>query len=82
LNEVLIQKLGMCPKCIARSNLAEQEVVRGFVLLREMALSHGDLARKIEALERKSDGQFQVVFEALRELMEPPVPKKKGRIGF
>ena len=58
------------------------EIVGAFVRLCQMGLTHQDLARKIEALERKYDGNFQVVFEAIRELMEPPPPKKKGRIGF
>jgi len=57
-------------------------IVRAFVRLREMLSTHKDLARKIETLERKYDGQFQVVFEAIRELMEPPTQKKKPRIGF
>jgi hypothetical protein len=57
-------------------------IMRAFVRLREMLATHKDLARQIEALERKYDGHFQVVFEAIRELMAPPVPKKKGRIGF
>ena len=33
------------------------------------------------ALERRYDGQFKVVFEAIRQLMEPAVPKRRG-IGF
>jgi hypothetical protein len=57
-------------------------IMRTFVRLRQMLLAHKDLARKIDALERKYDGQFEVVFQAIRELMEPPAPKKKGRIGF
>ena len=44
------------------------------------------LQRKIETLERKykqHDKQFKVVFEAIRQLLEPPVPENpKGRIGF
>ena len=39
------------------------------------------LARKLAALEKKYDGQFKVVFEAIRELMAPPA-RKKRRIGF
>ncbi len=56
-------------------------ILRAFVRLRQMLLTHDDLARKLEALEKKYDGQFQVVFEAIRQLMAPPVrPRKK--IGF
>jgi hypothetical protein len=61
---------------------ASIEVVRAFVRMRQMVVAHKELARKIEALERKYDGQFEVVFEAIRELMAPPEPRKKGRIGF
>ena len=47
-------------------------VVRAFVKLRQILASHADLAAKLEELETKYDGQFQVVFEAIRQLMEPP----------
>ena len=56
-------------------------IVRAFVQLRGMLASHQDLARKMTALERKYDSQFKVVFDAIRQLMEPPAPKKKS-IGF
>ena len=52
-----------------------------FVRLRQMLASHVDLARKLAALERKYDAQFKVVFDAIRQLMEPPPPKRRG-IGF
>ena len=58
------------------------EIMRAFVRLRQMVTSNADLARKLNALERKYDGQFKFVFAAIRELTEP-TPKKKGRpIGF
>ena len=57
------------------------QVVRAFVRLRSVLAANADLARKITAMEAKYDGQFRVVFEAIRELMEPPVPPRK-RIGF
>ena len=50
--------------------------------LREMLTAHKDLARKLDKMEKKYDAQFKVVFDAIRQLMEPPVPKKKGKIGF
>ena len=43
--------------------------------------THKDLANKLEMLERKYDAQFKVVFDALRQLMTPPEPKKR-KIGF
>ena len=57
------------------------EVMRAFVRLRRMLASHADLARKLAALERKYDAQFRVVFDAIRELMAPPVRKPRS-IGF
>ena len=57
-------------------------VVRAFVKLREIALAHKDLARKLDALEQKYDAQFKVVFDAIRQLMAPPVEPKRGKIGF
>ncbi len=59
------------------------EIMRVFVRLRRMLASHADLARKLKALERKYDGQFRVVFRAIRDLMSPLVPDApRRRIGF
>ena len=56
-------------------------IVRTFVKLREMMTSHKELARKLEELETKYDGQFQSVFEAIRLLIEiGEEPKRK--IGY
>ena len=57
------------------------EIMRAFIRLREMILSHKDLVRKIDAMERKYDHQFKIVFDAIRELMAPPTPKMK-KLGF
>ncbi len=57
------------------------EIMRAFVRLRGLLASHKDLSIKLEALEKKYDGQFKVVFEAIRELMKPP-PVKGCSIGF
>jgi mRNA-degrading endonuclease toxin of MazEF toxin-antitoxin module len=56
-------------------------VVEAFIRLRQMLASHVELARKLEALEKKYDAQCKVVFDAIRELMKPPEPKRQ-RIGF
>ena len=58
------------------------EIMRAFVRLRELMATHKDLARKLNALEKKHDAQFRVVFDAIRKLMEPPIKKQKSRIGF
>jgi len=61
------------------------QIMRTFAKLREIMSQHKDLARKLEALERKYDAQFKVVFDAIRQLMAPPEPEPeppKRRIGF
>jgi hypothetical protein len=58
------------------------EIMRAFVRLRQMMTSHADLSRKLEALEKKYDVQFRVVFDAIRQLMRPSHPKRRRRIGF
>ena len=60
---------------------ASIQVVRAFVRLREILASHKELARKLEAMEKKYDSQFKVVFDAIRELMKPQVKTIKN-IGF
>jgi len=57
------------------------EIMRAFVRLRRMLQGNADLARKLDALERKYDSQFRVVFDAIRELMTPPA-NAGHRIGF
>jgi hypothetical protein len=58
------------------------EIMRAFVRLRQLLATNVELARKLATLERKYDAQFRVVFDAIRELMTPPEPKKKRPIGF
>ena len=58
------------------------EIMRAFVRLRQLMATHADLRRKIEELERKYDKQFAVVFEAIREILDPPRERTKGRLGF
>ncbi|MBN2215930.1 MAG: ORF6N domain-containing protein [Pirellulales bacterium] len=58
------------------------EIMRAFVRLRRILASHADLARKLDALEKKYDAQFRVVFDAIRQLMAPPDEKSRRRIGF
>jgi len=57
------------------------QIMRAFVKLREMILSHKELAKKLEALEKRYDAQFKVVFDAIRQLMAPP-EKPHRKIGF
>jgi len=69
------------PSSVLRSRQAIRvniEIMRAFVRLRRWLMDHAALSRKIDALEKRYDGHFKVVFDALRQLMEPI----KGRIGF
>jgi hypothetical protein len=59
------------------------EIMRTFVRLRRMLASHAELVRKLDAVEKKYDAQFKIVFDAIRQLMAPPEPEPpKKRIGF
>jgi hypothetical protein len=69
---------------VLRSDKAIQvniQIMRTFVRLREMLASNAELNRRLDELERSYDGKFRVVFEALRQIMKPPVPHRKP-IGF
>ena len=57
------------------------QIMRTFTKLREMIESHKDLKRKIEDMEKKYDKQFQIVFEAIKRLIEPEI-KPKRKVGF
>ncbi len=57
------------------------EIMRTFVRLRKLLASHDDLARKLLVMEKRYDAQFKVVFDAIRQLMMEPEPKRR-RIGF
>ena len=56
-------------------------IMRAFVRLRQILATHKALAKKLEEMESKYDRQFRAVFEAIRELMTPPEPRKRP-IGF
>ena len=55
-------------------------IMRAFVKLRSMILNNEDLRKKIEEMERKYDKQFSLVFEAIKQLLEPP--QQTHAIGF
>jgi hypothetical protein len=58
------------------------EIMRAFVRLRGLITHDAELARRLNDLESRYDRQFKVVFDAIRELMTPPMPAPKRRIGF
>ncbi len=57
------------------------QIMRVFTKLRQMLSTHADLKRKIEAMEKKYDKQFAIVFQVIQELMTPP-EKLRKKIGF
>ena len=56
-------------------------IMRTFTRLRKMLVTHKDLKRKIEAMEKKYDQQFRIVFEAITQLIEED-EKPKKKIGY
>ena len=73
---------------VLRSRVAVRasiHVVRAFMNLRRMLATHEDLARKVEAVERrlgKHDVELQDVLRILRRLLEPPPIPPRRTIGF
>jgi len=57
------------------------QIMRAFIKLKEMLSTHKDLKLKIEEMEKRYDYQFKIVFDAIKQLLEPPT-KSKGKIGF
>ena len=58
------------------------QIMRAFIQLKRMLLTNAGLRRKIEEMERKYDKQFSIVFQAIKQLLEPPPVKEKRIIGF
>ncbi len=56
-------------------------IIRAFTKLRQMLANHKDLKKKIEKMEKKYDENFQIIFEAMRQLLEEE-EKPKRKIGF
>ena len=64
---------------------ASVRVVRAFILMREQMAAHKELAGKLADLEQRvggHDAAIQDLFEAIRQLVEPPLPEKRREIGF
>ena len=57
------------------------QIMRAFTRLRQMLSTHKDLKKQIEAMEEKYDQQFQIVFEAIKQLLETDAKPRK-QIGF
>ena len=65
-----------------RAILVNVQIMRAFVQLKRMLLTNHDLKRKIEQMEKKYDKQFAIVFQAMKQLLEPTLVKEKRIIGF
>lgn len=68
-----------------RAVMVNIAIMRAFVKLREIMATHKSLASKIEALERKykdHDEEIQVIFKAIKKLLEAPASPPRRRIGF
>jgi len=57
------------------------EIMRAFVRMRRLLSSHAKLEKKLLEMEEKFEGQFTIIFEALKQLMAPPEPQRR-KIGF
>ncbi len=66
----------------ARAVRVNIEIMRAFVRVRHATQSNAELARRLDRLERDYDGQFAVIFQAIRELMGPPPAPPRRRIGY
>jgi len=67
-----------------RAILVNIAIMRAFVKLRQVLLTHKDLAEKLEELERKyqfHESGIQVIFEAIKKLLEPPKEPPKPRFN-
>jgi hypothetical protein len=61
------------------------QIMRAFVKLKELLLTHKDLAIKLKALEKKyvnHDQKIKAIFEVIKQLLQPKPVESKKRIGF
>jgi len=58
------------------------QIMRVFTRFRQMLTVHSDLKRKIDSMEKKYDGQFKIVFSAIKKLLEEPKKTKRKEMGF
>jgi hypothetical protein len=68
--------------CVLQSRRAIQvniEIMRTSVRLRQILASNKELAKRLDELEKKYDVQLKVVFDAIRQLMAPPEPKRQKK---
>lgn len=59
-------------------------IIRVFAKMKEMLLTHKDILLKLEKIENKvnmHDENIQMIFEALKQLLNPP-PKPRNKIEY
>jgi hypothetical protein len=58
-------------------------IMRAFVQVKRLGMTILDIRHKLDGMERKYDHQFKIVFDAIRQLLNPPaLIKSKQRMGF
>ncbi|MDO9513486.1 MAG: ORF6N domain-containing protein [Elusimicrobiota bacterium] len=68
-----------------RAIMVNISIMRVFSKLKQLALSHSELLRKVDSLERKygeHDKRIEVIFATLKKMLALPKPKKTGKMGF
>ena len=65
-----------------RAVMVNIQIMRTFVNLRKAAIHYTALRRKIDDMEKKYDAQFNIVFVAIKKMLEPPQEQPKRKIGF
>lgn len=60
------------------------QIMRTFAKLREIMSSNSELREKIEKIEKEYDQNFEVIFRAIKKLLNPPkeIVEPKGKMGF
>jgi hypothetical protein len=61
---------------------ANIQIMRTFTKIKEQQLRDKDLEKRLSALERNSGAKFRIIFQAIREIMNPPINPNKRPIGF
>lgn len=65
-----------------RAIMVNIQIMRTFSRIRELVMSNKELREKLKELEQKYDGQFGVIFDILKKLINTPESKKSQTIGF
>lgn len=74
--------------CVLNSPVAvaaSKRVIQAFIFLRHQLAVNQELAAKVRELEGRvttHDAAIEMLFEAIRQLIEPPLPEDRREIGF